>query len=151
MNEHEGRREDALVVDPDSIENFSRGSGVVTTPYVGRWNSDTATVTTGITAFPPRTGIPLHSHNVEETVLILEGTGTAQIGDDLYPVREGDATWVPAGVPHRFENAGEGRMRIYWVYGGAHVTRTTTATGRTVVHLSAQDRSASSRADPRDG
>jgi len=51
-----------------------------------------------------------------------------------------EATWVPAGVPHRFLNRGDEPMRIYWVYGGRDVTRTITATGETFVHLSEHDK-----------
>jgi mannose-6-phosphate isomerase-like protein (cupin superfamily) len=99
-------------------------------------------VTTGITAFGPGTGIPLHLHNVEETVLILDGAAAVEIGDERFDLVAGDATWVPAGVPHRFANRGTGVMRIYWVYGGRDVTRTICATGVTVEHLSEQDRGA---------
>jgi mannose-6-phosphate isomerase-like protein (cupin superfamily) len=129
-----------LFVDPGRIEPFDRGSGVVTHPYIGKWNSAQTTITTGITAFDVGTGLPLHSHNVEESVLILEGLATAQIGDDHVDLVSGNATWVPAGVPHRFLNRGDTLMRIYWVYGGRDVTRTITATGETFAHLSDADR-----------
>jgi mannose-6-phosphate isomerase-like protein (cupin superfamily) len=82
----------------------------------------------------------LHSHNVEESVLVLDGLATAQIGDELFDLVPGQATWVPAGVPHRFVNRGDGEMRIYWVYGGRYVTRTMTETGETFEHLSESDR-----------
>ena len=85
------------------------------------------------------TGIPLHSHNVEECVLVLEGLATVTIGDDEFEVDAGVNTWVPAGVPHRFVNRGTGIMRIFWVYGGLDVTRTITATGETFEHLSVKD------------
>ena len=80
-------------------------------------------VTTGMTVFSPGTGIPLHSHNVEESVLVYEGEATAVVGDDEFDLVAGQATWVPAGVPHCFRNRGEGSMTIYWVYGGRDVTR----------------------------
>ncbi|WP_433620867.1 hypothetical protein [Nocardia sp. CA-120079] len=56
---------------------------------------------------------------------------------DLEP---GYATWVPAGIPHRFFNRRTGTMRIFWVYGGREVTRTITTTGKTFEHLSAHDK-----------
>ena len=89
-----------------------------------------------MTVFSPGTGIPLHSHNVEESVLVFEGEATAVVGDDEFDLVAGQATWVPAGVPHCFRNRGEGSMTIYWVYGGRDVTRTITATGETFEHLS---------------
>lgn len=130
----------SLLIDPDQVDPFDRGNGVVTIPYVGVWNSETNQFTTGQTQFAVGTGLPLHSHNVEESVLILQGLATAQIGDSTYDLVEGQATWVPAGVPHRFFNRGNGLMRIYWVYGGRHVTRTITATGETLEHLSPRDK-----------
>jgi HTH-type transcriptional repressor of puuD len=92
--------------------------------------------------FEPGTAIPLHTHNVEETVLVLEGEATAVVGQDSVDLEAGDATWVPAGVPHRFANRGQGPLRIYWAYGGREVTRTIVATGETVEHLSEADRGA---------
>ena len=131
-----------LVLRYDQIEPFDRGTGVRTLPYVGKWNATGNQVTTGITYFPVGAGIPLHTHNVEESVFVLEGQATAVIGADSAHLGPGDATWVPPGVPHRFINRGEGRMRIYWVYGGREVTRTICATGETVEHLSERDRGA---------
>lgn len=129
-----------LLIDPATVRPFDRGNGVVTIPYVGKWNCADNRVTTGQTQFAPGTGLPLHSHNVEETVLILEGEAVAEIGEQSFDLVAGQATWVPAGVPHRFFNRGTGTMRIYWVYGGRDVTRTITATGQTFEHLSEHDR-----------
>ena len=137
------------MITPSEVEPFDRGNGVATIPYVGKWNCADNQITTGQTSFQPGTGLPLHSHNYEESVLILEGEAVAQIDDDTYDLEVGQATWVPAGVPHRFYNRGEGVMRIYWVYGGRDVTRTITATGETFEHLSPNDKGGLSTADQR--
>jgi HTH-type transcriptional repressor of puuD len=130
----------SLVISPEHITPFDRGTGVATLPYVGRWNAEENRMTTGQTIFAPGTGLPLHSHNVEESVLILDGEAVAEIGDSRFDLVAGEATWVPAGIPHRFLNRGGGTMRIYWVYGGRDVTRTLTGTGETFEHLSESDR-----------
>ena len=104
-----------LLIRPDEVAPFDRGNGVVTIPYVGRWNCETNRVTTGQTQFEPGTGLPLHSHNVEESVLILEGEATAEIDGEFFDLTAGEATWVPAGVPQRFLKRGEGVMGSYWV------------------------------------
>jgi HTH-type transcriptional repressor of puuD len=138
--------EPCLLIRSADVAPFSRGGGAVTTPLIGKWNSTQASVTTGFTTLPPGIGIPLHSHNVEECVLVLDGEATATIGDDRFDIDAGVTTWVPAGVPHCFTNRGEGPMRIYWVYAGLHVTRTICATGETVEHLSDRDRGVSAGA-----
>jgi HTH-type transcriptional repressor of puuD len=130
----------SLLIRPDQVTPFDRGNGVVTIPYVGRWNADDNAITTGQTVFAPGTGLPVHSHNVEESVLILAGEAIAEIDGERFDLVAGEATWVPAGIPHRFLNRGDGPMRIYWVYGGRDVTRTITATGETFEHLSESDR-----------
>jgi HTH-type transcriptional regulator, repressor for puuD len=116
---------------------------VVTYPYAGKWNTDDNVVTSGVTVFQPGTGIPLHTHNVEEVVLVLEGEARAVLGEQEVDLVAGDATRAAAGVPHRFVNRGDGVMRIYWAYGGRHVTRTICETGVTVEHLSPEDRGVS--------
>jgi mannose-6-phosphate isomerase-like protein (cupin superfamily) len=133
---------DPKILRPSDIEQFDRGTGVKTIPLVGKWNTEGNKVTTGITIFGPGTAIPLHTHNVEETVLVLEGEATAVVGDEERELVAEDITWVPTGVPHCFRNRGAGIMRIYWVYGGRDVTRTICATGETFEHLSEQDRGA---------
>jgi HTH-type transcriptional repressor of puuD len=135
------------VLRPEEVEPFDRGNGVVTIPFVGKWNAEDNAVTTGMTVFSPGTGIPLHSHNVEETVLVVAGEATATIGDERFDLVAGQATWVPAGTPHCFVNRSTTAMTIYWVYGGRDVTRTITATGETFEHLSDSDRGASPAPD----
>lgn len=141
-NRHEGMaaQVEYLLLKQDEIAAFDRGEGVRTLPFVGKWNCRDNRVTTGMTFIDGGTGIPLHSHNVEETVLVVAGAALVTVGDRSFDVPAGEATWVPAGVPHRFVNQGGGILSIYWVYGGRDVTRTITATGETFEHLSPQDR-----------
>lgn len=132
----------SLLVRIDEVAPVVRGVDVVTYPGIGRWNSAAAGVTTGVTELGPGTRIPLHTHNVAECVLVLEGEAVATIGDETFEVSSGTNTWVPAGVPHCFANRGTCPLRIFWVYEGRHVTRTICATGETVEHLSDRDRGA---------
>ena len=129
-----------LVLRAAEIDQVDRGAGIRTSPLVGPWNATANEVTSGITTFAPDAGAPLHTHNVEELVLILAGEARAVVGDGESDLAAGDAVWVPAGVPHRFANRGAGELRFHWVYAGREVTRTICATGETVAHLSAADR-----------
>lgn len=133
-----------LLIRAGAITPFDRGTGITTLPYVGRWNSTRNFITSGTTRFAAETEIPMHSHNVEESVLVVEGAAAAVIDGDEFDLEPGDATWVPPGVPHYFRNRGATPMTIYWVYGGRDVTRTITATGETFEHLSLSDRGTTS-------
>jgi quercetin dioxygenase-like cupin family protein len=128
-----------VIVHFADVASIARGEGVSTKPLVGKWNTLAAALTTGVTSFAPGTVIPLHTHNVEETVMLLEGEATAVIDGKAYDLVAGDVTWVPAEVPHHFLNRGAGPMRIYWVYNGRDVLRTLVETGETFEHLSEAD------------
>lgn len=85
----------------------------------------------GITDFEPGAAIPLHTHNCEESVMVLEGEAIAEIDGETRALAAGDTTFIPAGVPHRFVNASDARMRIFWTYASIDATRTLVETGDT--------------------
>lgn len=55
---------------------------------------------------------PLHTHDNEHEVFILEGEGTVwKEGEDV-PFTQGTAVFVPPGEKHRFRNTGTGDLRF---------------------------------------
>jgi quercetin dioxygenase-like cupin family protein len=79
---------------------------------------------TGMTVFPPGGGIALHTHNCEESVVILEGEALCEVEESSYRLSAFDAAYIPAGLKHRFSNAGEDVLRILWIYGSIDMVRT---------------------------
>lgn len=122
----------------EEIQVIQRGGGVVTRPLAGSWIGAEG-FTSGITTFPPGAAIKLHTHNVEETVTILDGEAQCDVEGQGYRLKPFDTTYVPGGIPHRFINIGNGPMSILWTYTSTHVTRTFVDTGETVEHLSPGD------------
>jgi mannose-6-phosphate isomerase-like protein (cupin superfamily) len=61
----------------------------------------------------PGDAIPLHTHTVDEVVVVDEGTGEARLGDHREEVSPGSVVFVPAGTPHCTRNIGEGPLRIH--------------------------------------
>lgn len=127
------------VVKVDRVPVLDRGSGITTVPLITRDSDSTARITTGISTYPAGTGAPLHVHNCDEQVTILEGRGEVEIEGAVTPLVPYDSTYIPAGQAHAFRNAGDAPLRILWIYPTQDVTRTLMSTGETVTHLSDRD------------
>ncbi len=121
----------ARFVEFAQVMPVARGDGIESKPLTPT-PLDGQEFTMGVTSFPPGTSIRLHSHNTIEQVTVIEGEGVAVIDGVEHPARPYDTTQVPPGVFHRFINTGSDIMRILWVYGSTHVTRTFADTGETV-------------------
>ena len=108
-----------------------RGNGLRTTPLVSSVQGSQELMT-GVTTLQPGAEIRLHSHNCDESVCVLEGKVTFEVGGQRHPLTTFDSTFVPEGIAHRFLNESDSPARILWIYASDHVTRTFSETGQTV-------------------
>ncbi len=122
----------------DDLNVYARGDGVETMLLAGK-DVCGSRITTGFTSMPPGGEVPVHKHNCDEQVTLIEGEALVEIEGQTTPVSVNDTTYIEAGIWHRFINTGAGRMTILWVYDAEEVTRTFQHSGKTVAHLSGED------------
>ncbi|WIX82594.1 cupin domain-containing protein [Amycolatopsis carbonis] len=121
----------SVVLRPAELSAADRGGGARTIPLVSK-ALGAEVFLNGQTLFDGGAGIPLHTHNCPESVVILEGEAIVEIDGAEHHLSTWDTTYVDAGVPHRFRNASAtAPMRILWTYASVEATRTIVATGTT--------------------
>lgn len=128
-----------LILKVQDIRQINRGGGVVTTPLVTPHSLPGAAFTTGMSVYPVGQGAPLHKHNCDEQVTLLEGSGNVVINGTVTPLVKYDSTYIRGGDSHAFHNTGNVPMRILWIYASDKVTRTFDGSTEEVEHLSAKD------------
>lgn len=116
------------------IKSIRRFGTVITKIFVNK-SSGSKSMISGTTLIPKNKSINLHFHNCEEAVLVLKGTALAEINNKKYTLKEGEVSWIPAKVPHRFINDSNKSLKIYWTYADANATRTDLSTGKTYTIL----------------
>ena len=122
----------AVVLRPTELKSYDRGGGARTTALVSPSIGATGFIN-GITEFGPGVAIPFHSHNCEESVMLLEGHAMLDMeGQETTALNPQDTTWIPANLSHRFRNLSDTQpMKIFWTYASLQATRTLTETGET--------------------
>lgn len=122
----------AAVLRPSALKAHDRGNGASTIPLVGPSVGVTGFIN-GITSFEPGAKIAFHSHNCEESVMLLEGEAMLDIeGEESVHLLPQDTTWLPANLSHRFRNLSDTQpMKILWIYARLDATRTLTESGQT--------------------
>ncbi len=128
----------ARILNAAALPTIDRGLGVRTMPLVGT-ATGSSVLTTGYTTIPAGTAIPWHTHDSEESIVLMDGVGLCEVGDGSHRIRRADATLIPAGVAHRIRNDSAEELRILWIYPSASVVRHLVQEGRVMGHLDPYD------------
>ena len=63
----------------EAIDPIDRGSGIRTWPLIVNRRAPNARFTTGMSSYPVGEGAPMHCHNCDEQVTLLEGVGEVEV------------------------------------------------------------------------
>ena len=67
-------------------------------------------------SIPPEEEIGAEIHNVDQTLVFVEGVGKAVINEEESLVSSGHLVFVPAGAKHNFVNTGDHDLKLYTMY-----------------------------------
>jgi len=124
-------KQEPKILRPSEMPTVDRGGGVKTIPLLTKKTGATSFIN-GMTVFPANGSVPLHKHNCDESVLVIEGSAIAEIAGGEHHLGRGDVIFIPEGVHHRFRNSSSSdEMMILWTYASIDADRTIIATGET--------------------
>jgi quercetin dioxygenase-like cupin family protein len=72
----------------------------------------------------PGDRVLLHTHPVEETIMILRGTGEATLGEVTVPIGAGVSLFFPPGLVHGFRNTGTDELHVVIIFPVPHFAET---------------------------
>lgn len=99
---------------PGRVENYKRRQLV--NPDRG-----SGAITLGEGIMNPGAELPIHTHRVEEVMVITKGTMTVVLGDDTYTLNPSDVILAPAGVQHMLANRSEEPAGFLFFYPAVEV------------------------------
>lgn len=66
----------------------------------------------GDSILAPGSGVPLHTHPIEEVLIGVDGMISVTAGEETIELTADEAVVVPPGTPHRFENRTGSEARL---------------------------------------
>lgn len=116
VNIAENRQPDT---DPRSLRArvADRDKAVLRDTYylIEQQNSPSRRLSCGHTTIYPTGTTTGHSHDdMEEIYYVLSGEGMMLVGDDEYPIKQGDALYVPPGEFHTTRQTGILPLTVLW-------------------------------------
>ena len=106
----------AIVMGPghgQTVANPARGG----LTYKARSGQTGGALTAWESTAAPGEGPPLHLHvNEDEFMYVLEGLLRFRLDGSDHPAPAGSFVFIPRGVPHTWQNAGDGQARILFAF-----------------------------------
>lgn len=100
--------------DPDDFRPDSRSALLVDPGGTSETHVDDITLI--VEEIAPGDRIPLHTHPINEVIVILEGDPEITLGDETRTLGPGGVVFIPAGTPHRTRNATTSPVRVHAMF-----------------------------------
>ena len=106
-------------LDAGGTTKFPLIDGRIVAVFATPDDSTSARMSMGISVLPPGYSTPAHHHPAEEFAMIVRGTGSITIDDEVIPVAPGDLVVTPPDSVHVTTSSADDQLVIYWSYGPA--------------------------------
>ena len=100
--------------DPDDFRPHSRWAVLVDPGGTSGTHVDDITLI--VEEIAPGDRIPLHTHPINEVIVILEGDPEVTLGDDTHALAPGGVVFIPAGTPHGTRNGTTSTVRLHAMF-----------------------------------
>ncbi|HET8968395.1 MAG TPA: cupin domain-containing protein [Gaiellaceae bacterium] len=100
--------------DPDDFRPDSRWALLV--DPVANDGPHVDDITLIVEEIAPGDRIPLHTHPINEVIVVLAGTPDVTLGDETQRVGPGTVVFIPAGSPHGTRNTGAEPVRLHAMF-----------------------------------
>ena len=105
----------AKLVRFDSVGHQTKRPGVILTSLVDG-NTGSTQISSGVAEFAVGARAPMHYHDAEESVIVIEGEGLMVINGEEHVVIPNDAALIAEGTHHSIANHGDRPFKISWTY-----------------------------------
>jgi mannose-6-phosphate isomerase-like protein (cupin superfamily) len=105
-----------------AIDDLDRGPTAAL--FEGHRQAEAVDLSCFVVDAPTGRGPVLHKHPYAEVFVVQEGEATFTAGGEELRVTGGHIVVVPAETPHRFENTGDGQLRVVSIHPSGKVQQT---------------------------
>jgi quercetin dioxygenase-like cupin family protein len=113
----ESQKRTSLILQADEGERMVRRWGLSMTIKVDPVNGGSKHLLVGTEDIPPGKAIPVHKHShCDEVVILLQGRGTAILGEKRQEVTAGAMLFIPEDEWVGLENTGQETIRIVFIF-----------------------------------
>ena len=115
--EEASRKSTGLILQKNEGERMVRRWGLPMTIKIDSLNGGSKQLLIGTEDLPPGKGIPVHKHShCDEVVILLQGSGTAMLGDKQQQVTPGAILFIPENEWVGMENTGKDTARVVFIF-----------------------------------